>query len=81
MQQRKTLGVSDITHAAFLMARGHKIEKIDRENNGVVRWHFDDTYNLVSKDVRDFINGDAWGDCKKFAESYRVLKQTIRTAV
>lgn len=77
MHEHKTLGIQDINHAAFLLSRGHRIERISREGP-VVYWHFIDQHDLVSRDIQNFINGDAWGDCKQFSDALKTLKQTLR---
>lgn len=78
MHEDQTLGVHDINHAAFLLTRGHRIARISREGS-VVCWHFKDQYNVAARDIQDFINGDAWGDCKQFSDALKTLKQTLRT--
>ena len=78
MHNKKTFEVQDISQAAYLLLRGHKIDRISREGP-VVYWHFEDGDRIAVQDIRNFINGDGYGDCKKFSEALKTLKQTLRT--
>lgn len=73
----KTLGVQDINHAAYLLTRGLQIERISR-NGSVVCWLFRDSDGDAARHIQDFINGNAFGNCKHYSDSLKTLKQTLR---
>lgn len=76
--QYKTVRVSDISQAAFLLISGYKIEHISRDGP-VLTWHFIDDKDQINYEVQKYINGEAIGDCKKFSDALKTLKQTLRT--
>ena len=68
--------IKDINQASFLKLKKLKLHRALEWQNNSAYWLFDDD-GRADELIESYINGNATGNIKDFAEAQRVLKQML----